>query len=436
MTEWRRRMNQSIAYDQVVCPELTKRKTRPEFKRNLLEYHVALTRCLAEVEECLATEEVDLDHSLDRVIREDQVSRVHIPPWSRSMMDGYAVKTADVRWASPQEPIVLDKIDEVPAGSLSRKTVGPGQAIRIMTGACVPEGADAVIKLEQTRTLDHEKIEVFEPVGENPYIIPEGQDMSPGSLAANAGRSVTPSLMGVLAGCGINRIRVSKKPKVAIIPTGSELTRPGQPLKPGHIYDINSHALYGLCLTSGANPVNVGIIKDKADDLLAAITTNLDKDIILLSGGVSVGDYDIVHETLVQAGVQEIFWRVKVKPGKPLFFGKRGKTLVFGLPGNPVSSVVNFHLFVRPVIDKLLGRPRWGHETTTAKVSNNRILKPGRRKFLRGRIRRENTCLNVEIISEQRSGMFSPMLNADVLIEVPGHVKLLKRGDKVRVHLL
>lgn len=429
-------MNPSIAHDYTENPDLFKRKTRPEFNRNLLDYHVALSRCLSEVDASLDTEEVDLLNSLGRVIREEQVSRVHIPPWRRSMMDGYAVITADVRWASQENPVVLRMIDEVPAGRVSSKTIEPGTAIRIMTGACAPEGADAVIKLEQTRTLDGNTIEVFEPVGENPYIIPQGQDMEPGSIAANAGFSVTPSLMGVLAGCGIHRIRVSRRPKVAIIPTGSELVPPGQPLTPGHIYDINSHALYGLCLASGADPVNVGIIKDKADDLFAAICSNLDKDVILLSGGVSVGDYDIVQETLVRAGVEEIFWRVRIKPGKPLFFGRRGKTLVFGLPGNPVSSVVNFHLFVRPVLDKLLGKKRWGHETASAKITNNRIVKPGRRKFLRGRIRRENTCLHVDVLSEQRSGMFSPMLHADALIEVPEHVKLLKRGDNVRIHLL
>ena len=429
-------MNQSIARDYLEDSGLSKRKALPQFKRDLLEYEAALARCLNGVEKCLGAETVDLEESLGRVLAEDQVSQVSIPPWPRSMMDGYAVKAADVRDASHEQPVLLDMIDDVPAGHVSWKTVAPGQAIRIMTGACVPSGADAVIKLEQTRALIGNKVEVVEPVGENLYIIPPGQDMAPGAAAARSGSAVTPALMGVLAGCGIRQVRVSRKPWVAIIPTGSELIRPGQPPEAGKIYDINSHALYGLCLFSGAQPVNVGVVKDKASDLLEALQNNLDKDIILLTGGVSVGDYDIVHETLVQAGVREIFWRVKVQPGKPLFFGACGKTLVFGLPGNPVSSTVNFYLFVRPVLDKLSGKSRWGLETATAQVSNSRILIPGRRKFLRGKIRPENGCTYVEVLSEQRSGVFSPMLQADVLIEVPGQVKRLARGDMVKIRLL
>jgi molybdopterin molybdotransferase len=159
-------------------------------------------------------------------------------------------------------------------------------------------------------------------------------------------------------------------------------------------------------------------------------------DILLLSGGVSVGDYDIVHETLQLAGVEEVFWRVKVKPGKPLFFGKKGNTLIFGLPGNPVSSVVNFNLFVRPVLDKLSGKNVWGLRTGNARILSNRILKPGRRTFLRGKIREANASLGVEIIAEQRSGVFSPMMDADVLLEIPEDMKILKEGDVVKVYYL
>jgi len=159
-------------------------------------------------------------------------------------------------------------------------------------------------------------------------------------------------------------------------------------------------------------------------------------DILLLSGGVSVGDYDIVHETLQRAGVEEIFWRVKVKPGKPLFFGKMDNSLIFGLPGNPFSSANNFYLFVRPAIDKLLGRSRWGLETGTAPVLNSLILQPGRRKFLRGQLRQENGRQQVWIIPEQRSGLFSPMTRADVLIEVQEDKKIIKEGDLAKIYYL
>jgi molybdopterin molybdotransferase len=189
-------------------------------------------------------------------------------------------------------------------------------------------------------------------------------------------------------------------------------------------------------MEAGAAPVNAGIVKDRTADLLDTLNRHLDKDLILLSGGISMGDYDIVYDTLVRAGVKEMFWRVKVQPGKPLFLGKRGKTLVFALPGNPVSSFVNFHLFVRPVIAKMLGKAQWTNKTITARLASDRILTPGRRKFLRGRMKQTNDRIEIEVIPEQRSGVFSPMLKADVLIEIPGGVKVLRSGDRVTAHLL
>ncbi len=412
-----------------------KRRDRPEFNRSLLEYRDALSICLSAVEETLSTEELALEQSLGRVLRQDQICRIHVPPWNRAMMDGYAVKASDVSGASSEAPAILTQIDDVPAGRISAKKLGHGETIRIMTGACVPEGADAVIKVEVTRKTG-DRVEFFEAVGENPYIIAKGQDLSPGDSSVKEGSLVTPAAMGVLAACGTSRVTVSRKPEIAIIPTGTELAKPGQAIRPDQIYDINSLSLFGLCLAAGAAPVSAGIVQDRSGDLLAMLNRHLDKDLILLTGGVSVGDYDIVHETLVKAGVEEIFWRVKVQPGKPLFFGKRGKTLIFGLPGNPVSSFVNFHLFVRPVIDKLLGKREWGNEIVSARVTNNRILKAGRRKFLRGKTKWTNTRLEVEALPEQRSGVFSPMLNTDALIEVPGDVQLLKSGEIVTVHLL
>lgn len=411
------------------------RKARPAFGKELMQYREALHRCLSAVEENLPTEELPLEQSLDRVLRRRQICEVYVPPWHRSMMDGYAVRSSDVRGASPERPVELPQVDEVPAGRVSAITLGPGQAIRIMTGACVPDGADAVVKLENTCRREN-RVQFYDAPGENPYIVPKGQDLSPGTIVAEAGNMVTPAMMGVLSSCGIQRIAVSCKPRVAIIPTGNELAPPGNPVIEGQIYDINSRTLFGLCLTTGAEPVNAGIVQDKASDLLKMLNRHMDKDIILLSGGVSVGDYDIVHETLVRAGVKEIFWRVKVQPGKPLFFGRRNNTLIYGLPGNPVSSFVNFHLFVRPVIDKLLGKPIWGNEIVAARVTGNRIIKPGRRKFLRGRMVRNGICQEVEILAEQRSSVFSPMLDTDALVEVPEDANLIRKGEVVTVHLL
>jgi len=415
---------------------LEKRKNLPEFDRKLLEYEDALALCLNAVQDPVGTEELTLENSLGRVLREDMISQVFVPPESRSMMDGYAVIRDDVKCATDDHPVTLTQIDNVPAGHVSMKRLGPGETIRIMTGAVMPQGANAVIRLECSRCLDGRQVIIMEPVGENPYVLLKGQDLVPGIVTAKSGTLITPAVMGVLASCGVSRVKVSRRPTMAVIATGNELVDPGQIPGAGQIYNINGYSLYGLSMAAGAKPVYGGIVRDKSDDLLHVLCSHMDKDIILLSGGVSVGDYDIVHETLVRAGVEEIFWRVKVKPGKPLFFGRKGKTLIFGLPGNPVSSMVNFYVFVRPVIDKLSGKQTYGLDTSKARIINNRIIQPGRRKFYRGRLSSRNSRLEVEIIPEQRSGVFSPMATANVLIEIPGHIKVLKTGDMVRVHHL
>jgi molybdopterin molybdotransferase len=414
-----------------------KRRTRPLFDRRLLDYEAALELCLAQVPSCVPSENQPLVNSLGRILRQNVESRIAVPPFSKSMMDGYAVKRDDVRRASADQPVQLRVIDEVPAGSMSHQVVKTGQAIKIMTGAPVPEGADAIIILEHTRPADIDgHIRVTDPVGENNYIINRGQDLLPGDRVAAAGEKINGVMMGVLASCGVDEVNVAGRPKVGIISTGSELVSPGSPAGEGKIYDINGYSLYGLATEAGAEAIFLGIVRDKSDDLLQVLNNARHFDILLLSGGVSVGDYDIVHETLQRAGVEEIFWRVKVKPGKPLFFGKMDNSLIFGLPGNPFSSANNFYLFVRPAIDKLLGRSRWGLETGTAPVLNSLILQPGRRKFLRGQLRQENGRQQVWIIPEQRSGLFSPMTRADVLIEVQEDKKIIKEGDLAKIYYL
>ncbi|MEW6077331.1 MAG: gephyrin-like molybdotransferase Glp [Thermodesulfobacteriota bacterium] len=414
-----------------------KRRTRPAFDRRLIDYEEALHLCLSHVTGNVAAETVSLIGSLGRILRQNVESGIAVPPFNKSMMDGYALKADDVRQATAERPVRLEVIDEVPAGSVSRKTVKSGQAIRIMTGAPVPEGADAVIIIEHTLLAEGGHVLVNAPAGDNNYIINKGQDILAGDRIAAAGETVTAVLMGVLASCGITAVDVSRRVKIGIISTGSELVSPGTAAREGQIYDINGFSLLGLTTEAGAEATFLGVVRDKSDDLLQVLNNARHFDIILLSGGVSVGDYDIVHETLQRADVQEIFWRVKVKPGKPLFFGKMGDALIFGLPGNPFSSVNNFYLFVRPVMDKFSGKTRWGLETGQAPVANSMILQPGRRKFLRGQLRLEaDGCRKVWIIPEQRSGVFSPMTRSDVLVEVPEDRKMIKEGDVAKIYYL
>lgn len=414
-----------------------KRKIPPAFDRRLINYEDALQLCLSNVaEESTPPEVVPLVHSMGRVLRQDIESDIAIPPFNKSTMDGYAVKSEDVLSAAREQPVRLQVIDEIPAGMVSHKIIKTGQASRIMTGAPVPEGADAIIKIEHTLTSDDGSVLIFDSVGENHYIIHKGQDILAGQRIAERGVTINALLMGVLASCGITAVNVACRPKIGIISTGSELVSPGNAAREGQIYDINGYSLYGLTTASGAETTFLGVVNDKSDDLLRTLHNARHFDILLLSGGVSVGDYDIVHETLQRAKVKEIFWRVKVKPGKPLFFGKMGHTLIFGLPGNPVSSVNNFYLFVKPVIDKMSGKDHWGLETGTAQVLNDMILQPGRRKFLRAQLQTENNQQKVKILPEQRSGVFSPMAKADVLIEVPEDRKIVTAGETVKIYYL
>lgn len=413
-----------------------KRKVPPAFERRLMNYEDALNLCLDAVQEPMAIETVALTDSLDRVLRQDVESLMAVPPFAKSTMDGYAVKTIDVRDAVENAPARLTVVDAVHAGGVSKRILKTGEAIKIMTGAAVPEGADAVIKIEQTVEREDNTIDVMGGVGDNNYIIRKGQDILPGNAVAAAGEIIDAMVMGVVASCGVPHVSVSQKPAVGIISTGSELVPPGRPLGAGQIYDINGYMLYGLASDAGCEVQLLGAVQDKSDALLQLLTQNTGKDILLLSGGVSVGDYDIVHETLQRAGVEEIFWRVRVKPGKPLFFGRMDNTLIFGLPGNPVSAATNFFIFVRPVIDKMLGKTSWGLETGYACLSNSLIIRPGRRKFFKGRMVRDPLQSKVRIMTEQRSGVFSPMTGADVLIEVPEEVNSLKKGERVRVHYL
>lgn len=423
-----------VADSGTVCPE--KRTVLPVFDRRLLDYETALATCLSAVKESLPVETVGLAKSVGRVLRQSVESAIAVPPFDKSTMDGYAVKSADVAGASDTHPVILEVIDEIPAGRVCHKTVRSGQAARIMTGAALPQGADAVIKIEKTGSADSGHVHILGGPEENNYVIYKGQDLLPGSCVAEAGTVITPALLGMLANCGTPNLTVSRKPSIGIISTGSELVAPGTPLQEGQIYDVNSYLLYGLCADAGGDATLLGAVGDKSDALLSLLNRHTDADVLLLSGGVSVGDYDIVHETLQRAGVEEIFWRVKVKPGKPLFFGRRGPTLIFGLPGNPISSANNFYLFVLPVIHKLLGRSALGLATGHSRVCNSMILRPGRRKFLRAKWRCDQAGHGVWILPEQRSGVFAPMVEADVLVEVPEEAKMVREGDPVKIYYL
>ena len=281
-----------------------------------------------------------------RVCAADVLAVVDLPPFASSAMDGYAVRAADT-------PGALRLTGRSSAGTPATREVGPGEAIAISTGAVVPDGADAVVPIEQAVAAG-ETVEV-EAVAAGDNVRPPGGDVRAGEVVVAAGTVLGAAQIGAAAAAGVAAIACGPRPRVAIVPTGSELRKPGEPLEPGQIYESNGALLAALCRSAGAEVTQHGAVADDEGETRALLEAALEADVLVTSGGVSMGVKDLVRSSLASLGAEEVFWRVAVRPGKPVAFAVRGATLVFGLPGNPVSSLVAFELFVRPALRALQG---------------------------------------------------------------------------------
>ncbi|HSD27418.1 MAG TPA: gephyrin-like molybdotransferase Glp, partial [Vicinamibacteria bacterium] len=321
-------------------------------------FEEALSIVLSEVTP-LAAEPVSLDESLGRVLAEDVASDRDLPPFDRAAMDGYALRAKDVALA----PVALEVVGEVRAGQWPDLAIGPGQAARIMTGAPVPPGADAVQQVERTEPLDEFRVTVHAAIGAGANIAPRGSEVREGEVVLAAGRVVDPSAVAVLASAGKDRVRVARRPVLGLLVTGDEIVdvavRPG----PGQIRNSNGPAVAAQARLAGADVRLLGVAPDRPEAIADALRAGLDADALVVSGGVSAGDYDLVEPALLDLGATFLFTKVAIKPGAPLVFGRLGRTLVFGLPGNPVSAQATFDLFVRPALLKMQGaraltRPR------------------------------------------------------------------------------
>lgn len=380
----------------------------------------------------LPSESVPLLKSLGRVLREDIKAKHPIPPFDRSAMDGYAVRAADTESASPARPVELSVIEDIPAGRHAPKPLGPGQAARIMTGAPLPVGADAVVMVEHTQKKDR-TVQVLEPVAAGDNLALAGEDVRPGQVVLSAGTVLGPAEMGMLAAVGKTRVKVSRRPRVAVISTGDELVAPGKKLLPGRIRDANGYSLTGMALAAGAEAKFLGIARDTPEQLRGRLKRARGFDVVVLSGGVSVGDYDQVRNILHGEGVKQVLWKVTIKPGKPLFVGRCGRQIVFGLPGNPVSCLVTFCLFILPLLDAMQGKRRLGLVRGRARLAGDIKIKPGRRHFLRGVLTAEGLEPWVTVLRDQHSGVLRSMVEANVMVDVPGEVTGLSAGTEVDI---
>jgi len=371
----------------------------------------ARARILADVA-CAAPEEtVPVARGLGRVLAKDVAAPFDVPSVDNSAVDGYAVRAADL---APGGRARVRVVADLPAGAVYAGGIAPRETLRIMTGAPMPRGADTVVPQELSQSAgEWVELAAVEP-GAN--VRPRGEDVRAGAVVLRAGSVLRPQDLGLVASLGFAEVRVHRRPRVALLSTGDEVVEPGQPRRPGQIFDANRFSLGGMVAAAGADALDLGIVPDVRELLRERLLQAAGAaDVVLTSGGVSVGDYDLVKGVLGEIGTID-FWQVAMQPGRPLAVGRIRGTQFFGLPGNPVASVLCFHLFVRPVLWKLAGRTRLDPECVTATATEAMRKKAGRREFKRGVLRFTDRGYEVSTTGPQGSGILSSMVAANCLI--------------------
>ncbi len=380
----------------------------------------------------MAAEVVALSEAHTRVLAEPIRSEREIPPFRNSAMDGYAVQAADVAAASVQAPAVLRVVEVIAAGSVPKHEVTRGIVAKIMTGAPMPEGADAVVRVEDTESRP-DGAAIFKRVVAGANVRLAGEDVRIGDQVLDRGRLLRPADIGVLASIGAARVRVYQRPRVTILATGDELVDVEQTPGPGQIVNSNAYMLAAAVAETGAVPHVFGIVRDSADAMRQAFELALRSDVVISTGGVSMGDFDFVRQYLAELGVKERFWKVAQKPGKPLSFGVRDATLAFGLPGNPVSCLVCFLLYVRPALRQRMGLLELHLPVVRARLTEKVRASVGLTDFIRCTLEGDAGNYQVRVTGSQSSGVLRSMSLGKALLIAPPDVGELAAGAEVRV---
>ena len=408
----------------------------------LLNVDEALKQILATIKP-LPDEVVRLEEALGRIIAQDVIADSNLPPFPNSSMDGFALRAADIASASPQNPVTLRVVMDIPAGTAPSGQIGREEAARIMTGAPLPQGADAVIPVESTNAQWKpgsnealaKQVVVHKSVKMGDYVRLAGEDIHSGERIIQQGTLIRPAEIGLLAAAGQHKIKVIRQPCVVILSTGDELIDIDKDLKPGKIRDSNSYTLAALVTVNGGIPIRIPTARDTLEDVRRRFKEALAQkpDLILSSAGVSVGAFDVVRTIIDELGKVD-FWRINLRPGKPLAFGQVGEIPFFGLPGNPVSAMVTFDLFVRPTLLKL-GQRQDRIISIDAAVAED-LHSDGRRSYIRVKLKREADGWVARTTGSQSSGALSSMMLADGLMIIPEDVKFLPAGSQLSVRLL
>jgi molybdopterin molybdotransferase len=411
-----------------------------------IEVEAARREILARVR-VLSAETVGLDSALGRRLAVDAIADGPAQPFDNSAMDGFAVRVADVAVASPAAPAALTVVDESRAGHPAARELGPGEAIAISTGAVLPAGADAVVRVEDTeRGGDGPTAAGVHPGADAPVLVRAvaapganirraGEDLAAGETVLRAGAELGPAEIGALATIGLDPAPVHRRPRLAVVTSGDELAPPGGPLGPGEIRDSNAPTVRALARLAGAEVVSVGWTPDDPQATRRALEPALDADVAIVCGGVSVGEHDHAKEALADLGAEQVFWRLALKPGGPTWFGTRGETLVFGLPGNPVSVFATFLLLVRPALIALAGGEP-GARRTTARLGADYPKPTDRAHAVRCRLELDEHGWLAWPLPRQGSHVLTSMLAADCLALIPTESAGVAAGESVEVELL
>lgn len=387
----------------------------------------------------LATERLSISESLHRVLAENIEAQRDHPPWNNSAMDGYAVQWQDIRNATPNTPVRLNVVGEVQAGGMPDKILHSGEAIQIMTGAPSPEGADTVVRVEDTQR-DGNTVTINATCQPGSNIRLKGEDINIGDNVLNAGSAIRPADIGIMATAAYSSVLVHQQPSVSVLATGDELAEPGEQLSPEKIINSNSYSVSALARESGAHSVTLPCARDTREDLEDKIRQALQADVALIIGGVSMGKYDHVKEVLEALGCQFKFWRVAVRPGHPVAFGTIAQgnqtKLLFGLPGNPVSCVVAFYQFVRPALRKMMGHQHLFLQQVEAVMEEDFNKKTGRTHLARATTTFRDGQYHVRLATQQGSGVLTSFAQANSLAILPAEQASFSAGQSVEVQLL
>lgn len=385
----------------------------------------------------LAPVELPLLDARGQVLAEDAIASDSVPPFRNSAMDGFAVRCADIAGATWERPVTLPVVAHVAAGDERAPQLPGRSAIRIMTGALLPAGADAVVRFEETsegrnaEATTRDEVEVFRPTRPQDNVREAGEDIAAGTVVARAGTTLTPPLIGQLASVGRDMVRVHRRPRVAILSTGNEVVLPGQILTPGKIRDSNTYVLAAATRQWGAEATLLGIARDSVGDIEDSLERARDADLIVTSGGVSLGDFDFVKDVLQARGEIQV-WQVRMKPGKPLAFGTVDGTPLIGVPGNPVAAAVSFTIFGRPAIRRMLGKRDLCLRSMRVRSGVSIDNRGFRRHYARVRLERRPGELPVaHVVGDQGAGILSSLALAEALVVIPEHIEAVAPGDEL-----